>query len=245
SVANFSISSIQATYRGTVTSGGLTWPVFDLSIPALSLTATNVHGDGTDVTLPDGGKINAKFGSMTYTLLGAWAYVPASGSTAYLGHLVTGYATPTASVPTSGTANYAGTGTVIGAYFVPSGTSAIQSGTLSGDASLNVNFSNNTANGSFTNMQATALGSTTATPWNDISLNGSLSKTTGPGAAAFVDGSTTTTGNAGAAGFSSTAQGLFHGALYGPAAQEVGGVWNLSETGGGGKAAFGTFGAKQ
>jgi hypothetical protein len=241
SVANFSVGSVQATWRGTVTSGGLTWPVFDLSVPALSLTASNVRGDGTDVTLADGGKVSAKFGSLNYTMFGGWSYTPASGNTSYLGQVVTGYGTPTANVPTSGNATYTGTGTVIGAYFVPSGTHAIEAGTISGDASLNVNFSNNSANGNFTNMQAKALGSTTTTPWNDVSLSGSLSMTTGPGAAAFVDGSTTTTGNTGAAGFSSAAHGTFHGALYGPAAQEVGGTWTLSETGGGGKLAFGTF----
>ena len=68
---------------------------------------------------------------------------------------------------------------MIGAYFVPSGTNAIQSGTISGDASLNVNFGSNTTNGSFTNMQAKAIGSTTTTPWNDISLSGTLSQTRG------------------------------------------------------------------
>jgi hypothetical protein len=245
SVANFTAGPVNATFQGTVTSGGLTWPVFDLSIPSLSLTANNLRGDGTVLTLPDGGKVTAKFSGMTYTLLGAWEYVPASGNTDYVGHVVTGYSTAPGSVPTSGSATYTGTGGVVGAYAVPSGSNAIQFGTLVGNASLNVNFSTNAASGSFTNMQATAIGSSTPAPWNDISLSGNLSKTTGPGAAAFVDGSTTTPGNSGAAGFSIAAHGVFHGALYGPTGQEVGGTWTLSETGGGGKAAIGTFGAKQ
>ena len=61
----------------------------------------------------------------------------------------------------------------------------------------------------------------------------------------LLDGSTTTTANTGPAGFSSAANGTFHAMLYGPTAQEVGGMWTLSETAGGGKAAFGTFGGKQ
>jgi len=242
SVANFSTGQVTATYRGTVTSGGLTWPVFDLNVPALSLTASNVHGDGTDVTLADGGKVNAKFGSMNYTLLGAWSYTPASGSTSYLSHVVTGYGTSPGSVPTSGSATYTGTGGVIGAYFVPSGTSSIQAGTLSGDVNLNVDFAGNIANGSFTNMQAKALGSTTPTPWNSVSLSGTLSRGT---SVVTVNGQTTTATNTGAAGFSSAAIGNFSGILYGPTAQEVGGTWTLSEPAGGGKAAIGTFGAHQ
>ena len=40
SVADANIRRITATYRGTVTSGGLAYPVFDLSVPELSLTAS-------------------------------------------------------------------------------------------------------------------------------------------------------------------------------------------------------------
>ena len=243
SVANYSAGQVTATFRGTVTSGGLTWPVFDLSIPSLALTASNVRGDGTTVTLADGGKVNAKFGAMTYTMLGAWSYTPASGSTSYIGHVATGYGTlPGGSVPTSGSATYTGPGMVIGAYAVPSGTNAIQMGTLQGDASFDVNFASNTTTGSFTNMKAQAPGSSTTTPWNSISWNGTLTRGTN---AVTFDSQASTTANTGPAGFSGNAFGAVHGAFYGPTAQEVGGTWFLSENGGGGKAAFGTFGAKQ
>jgi hypothetical protein len=242
SVASFSAGQITATWRGTVTSGGLTWPVIDLSIPSLSLNATNLQGDGTILTLADGGKVNAKFSGLTYTLLGGWSYKPANGNTSYIGQVVTGYGTAPASVPTSGSATYTGTGGVVGAYFVPSGTTAIQAGTLNGDVTLNVSFANNTASGSFTNMMATPVGGT-ATPWNTVTLT-NQSMTRGTSAVTFLSSASTTT-NTGAAGFSAAATGAANGTFYGPTAQEVGGTWFLNETAGGGKAAFGTFGAKQ
>ena len=242
SVASFTAGQITATWRGTVTSGGLTWPVIDLSIPSLSLNATNLQGDGTTLTLADGGKVNAKFNGLTYTLLGGWSYTPANGNTSYIGHVVTGYGTAPASVPTSGNATYTGTGGVVGAYFVPSGTTAIQAGTVNGDVTLNVNFASNTTNGSFTNMTATPIGGT-PTPWNTITLT-NQSMTRGTSAVTF-ESSASTTANTGAAGFSAAATGAAHGTFYGPTAQEVGGTWFLNETAGGGKTAFGTFGAKQ
>jgi hypothetical protein len=116
--------------------------------------------------------------------------------------------------------------TSFGAYAVPSGTNAIAPGTLSGDVSLNVNFANNTANGSLTNMKAQAVGSSTTTPWNDFSLSGTLIR--GPNDVG-MSGPTSTSGNAGPAGLSSAAHGSFSGALYGPAAQEVAGGWNRKQ----------------
>ena len=180
---------------------------------------------------------------MNYTLVGAWSYIPASGNTAYLGQVVTGYGTSPAGVPSSGSATYTGTGTAIGAYAIPAGTNAIEKGTKSGDVSLTVNFASNTANGSLTNMNAKAAGSSTTTPWNTVSLSGTLIRGTGD---VTMNGQTSTGTNSGPAGFSNTAHCNFTGALYGPAAQETGGMWTLSEsTTAGGKAAFGTFGAHQ
>ena len=242
SVANFSAGQMTATWRGTVTSGGLTWPLIDLSIPSLSLNATNLHGDGTVLTLADGGRTNAKFSGLTYTLLGAWSYTPASGNTSYIGHVVTGYGTAPAAVPTSGNATYTGTGNVVGAYFTPSGTGGIQAGTLNGDANLNVNFANNTASGSFTNMMATPSGGHRHAVehhhperWKPDQRD-IRSDPRQPGQHDRQHGTSRL--------FRSRHRAV-HGAFYGPTAQEVGGTWFLNETAGGGKTAVGTFGAKQ
>ena len=250
SVADANIRRITATYRGTVTSGGLAYPVFDLSVPELSLTASNVRGDGTPLTLANGGQISTATAAMTYTLMSAWSYAPPGGGTAYLGQMVTGYSTPSAAVPASGTAVYSGNigtpggGGAGGVYFVPSGTGTIQIGALTGNVSINVDFATNKSSGTFSNMMATPAGSTTSTPWNTVLLSGSLDRNS---SGASIGGMTTTTGapaNAGAAGFSSAATGSYGGSVYGPAAQEVGGSWTLAEPNIiNGKAAFGTFGA--
>ena len=252
-VADAHISTISATYKGTITSAGVVYPVFDLSIPALSLTASNVRGDGTPVTATGGGQISAAVASMTYTLLGAWTYTPTGTGASYLGQVVSGYSTAAGGVPTTGTANYtgnpnvAGGGGVVGAYFVPSGTGSIQAGTLSGNVNMSVNFAANTTTGSFSNMTAKAAGSSTSTPWNNVTLSGSLTRGAG---GVSISGNTSTTGapsGAGTAGFSSSAIGGFSGMLYGPTGQEMGATWMIQEFPGtaNGKAAFGTFGAKQ
>jgi hypothetical protein len=248
SVADANIGKISAIYRGTVTSGGVTYPIFDLSVPELSLTASNVRGDATFVTLPNGGQISTAMATMTYTLLGAWTYIPAGGGTAYFGQGVSGYATAPASVPSTGTATYLGNGGpaggVVGAYFVPSGTGTVQVGSLRGDVSINVDFGTNKSSGTFNNMTATPNGSTASTPWNSLVLSGSLDRVQG---GVIVGGAITNTGapaNAGAAGFSAAATGSYAGQLYGPAAQEVGGTWKISEPNStNGKAAIGVFGA--
>jgi hypothetical protein len=246
SLADFSAGSVTATYRGTVTNGGATYPLFDLNIPALSVTAANVRGDGTTVVLADGGKVSATVSTLNYAMMGAWRYFPAAGGTSYVGQIASGYGTPLAAIPATGSAIYSGTGTVNGTYAAPSGANSIETGTLTGDTSFGVNFSNNEVTGVFLNMKSKAAGSSTTTPWNSPILNGNLIKGAN---AATLDGRTTVrdTTVPSVAAFSTSATGTFHGALYGPAALEVAGVCVLTDptASGGGKAAFGTFGAKQ
>jgi hypothetical protein len=239
-------TGVTATFRGTVVSNGITYPVFDLDVPTLSLHAQNVKGDGTTVTLADGSKVSAATATLTYTLLGAWSYFPTNGGPAYIGQTVTGSLTPVGSIPASGSATYTGSGSsggAVGAFFVPSGNGTIQGGSVTGNVSLTVNFTANTASGSLTNMTAntTANGSGT-TPWNDLSLSGTLARTGGS-----LSGTVSTSGppsGAGNAGFSSAATGNFAASFYGPSAQETGGTWTLHEgTGSGGKTAVGTFAA--
>jgi hypothetical protein len=249
SVADASAGTITASISGTATPGGTVLLV--MNIPSLGLNHVTVKGDGTPVTLPDGSTFNTALSYMDYTLLGAWSYTPASGTQAYIGQVVTGYATDPSNVPTTGTAAYtgssgaAGSG-VRGAYAVPSGTGTIQGGTLAGNLTFNANFANNSATGSFANMTATPSGGTASTPWNDVTFSASFGRT--PSLVGVI-GHTSTAGapaNAGTAGFSSAATGTLNAMFYGPNAEEVGGAWTLSEsTSAGGKAAFGTFGGKK
>ncbi|HEY4076158.1 MAG TPA: transferrin-binding protein-like solute binding protein [Rhizomicrobium sp.] len=242
-------SDATATYRGTANSNGNVYPVFDLKVPALSLNATNLHGDGTSVTLADGGKVSGAVGTFNYTLLGVWTYAPAGGASGYIGAGVNGSATLPANVPATGIATYNGsgnTGGVFGAYFVPSGTGTVAVGTLTGNVSLTTSFTTNSVNGTMNSMMATPTDGSAATPWNTVSLSGSISRAS-PVSAGFGGAATVASvpANAGKAGFSTTASGSFAGAFYGPNAEEVGATWTLTDpnAAGGGKTAFGAFAA--
>jgi hypothetical protein len=240
-----SVNDATATFRGTTVSGGLTYPVFDISIPSLSVSASNVKGDGTSVSLSNGGQFSATTASLNYLVLGVWTYTQPSNAGVYLGQTVTGSLTLAPNLPASGTAAYTGSGGVVGAFFVPSSTDAFQGGSLGGDVNMNVNFGANNFTGTFSNMHATTTaGGSGTTPWNDVSIAGTLTRS----GSVSMNGATTTTGapaGAGTAGFSSAAHGSVSASFYGPSGQEVGGSWTLSEatTSSGNKSAVGTFAA--
>jgi hypothetical protein len=238
---------ITATFRGITTTASASYAVFDLDIPSLSVHAANLQGDGTTVTLSNGSKISAGTAFLNYTLLGVWGYSPASGES-YIGQFATGYLTPLAAVPASGTATYIGTGNsggAVGVLYLSIGGNSIVAGTLSGDVNLTVDFAGNKVNGMLNNMQAKlSVNSSGTEVWPNVVLTGSLIR---GASGTSLSGTTSTTGLPSAGGvspFSSAATGNFAAGLYGPAAQEVGGAWTLYESNGGlGRAAVGTFAA--
>ena len=241
-----------ATFQGTVSSGGVTYPVIGLNIPSLNINATGLKGDGTIITQTDGSKVGAAVTGMTYTLLGAWTYQSANGNNNAFGLAVTGYQTPNANVPTTGTASYIGNsstgataGGVVGTVIMKSGSENIAAATLSGNVNLNVNFATQEANGTLSNMTAKDVISGATSPWNNVTLTGKLSATgslAAGGAGAYLNGTAQAqAAPAGATfGTASTAYGSFGGALYGPNASEVGASWSLNDNG---KVAVGIFGA--
>lgn len=237
-----------AAYEGTVTSSGVTYPVFNLNVPSLGFTASNVRGDGTSAATSNGGTVNAAIGTLNYTVLGVWTYTVPGGGTSYIGQAATGYQTPDSGLPTTGSATYTGnsntTGAAIGAYAVNTSSGA-QAGTLSGNVSATANFGSGTLSGTMTNMTATPVGSSTSTPWNNVTFSGNIG-TANPNTKNTVFGTTAAAAppsGAGSAAFTTAAQGNFSGAFFGPNAQEFGATWTLYEPTNGGKAAFGTIGA--
>lgn len=244
-----------ATIQNTVFSGGSAIPIIDLNIPSLGINATGLRGDGTTKTQADGSTVGVIVTGLTYTLLGSWSYKPAGNNGTDLGLVVTGYQTPAGSVPTTGTASYVGTGQnsgataggVVGTVAVPSGSGSISAATLTGNVNLNVNFSNQQVNGTLTNMVAKDVISGATSPWNNVTLTGSLSQSAGSANRGAVISGTTQAQAApsGAAfGLSSSATGNLSGALYGPNATEAGGVWSVNQgSGATGMTAFGFFGA--
>jgi hypothetical protein len=238
----------RATYEGVVTSNGIPYPVFDLSVPSLGFTASNVRGDGTTAATSNGGTVSAAIATLNYTLLGAWTYTPPGGGTGYVGQTATGFLTPDSAIPTSGTATYTGnsndTGGVVGAYAVNTGNGTVNAGALGGSVSLTAAFGPHTISGTMTNMTATPAGGSASTPWNNVTISGSI----GGGSPSSNNFSGTTAASAapaggGTAAFTSAAQGRIAGSFYGPNAQELGATWTLYESTNGGKSAFGTIAA--
>ena len=205
-----------------------------------------------------GGQFELNLSNLNYTLLGQWDFQPplpggANGTTTF-GYSVGGFQTPQAALPATGSTTYSGNasptspslgiaritgpnGGAVGNLFLPDLLGGVTRITIAGNVSLTVNFSTGSVTGNLTNMQFLATGSSFG-PWNDVSLNGSLSGSS-------LVGATSTAGpppNSGNAGFAASSTGKFNGALYGPNAQEVGAVWSLYDPGG--KSALGGFAAK-
>lgn len=245
-----------ATVQSTIVSGSNAVPIIDLSIPTLGINATGLRGDGVTKTQTDGSTVSIIVTGLTYTLLGSWSYKPAGNSGTDLGLAVSGYQTPAANVPTTGTASYVGAGGqntgataggVIGTVVVPSGSGGISAATLSGDVNLSVNFGTQQVNGTLTNMVAKDVSSGATSAWNNVTLTGNLSQSAGSAnRGAVINGTAQTQAPPASAPFSmnSGATGNLSGALYGPNANEAGGVWSVNQgSGATGKTAFGFFGA--
>ncbi|MEO8455958.1 MAG: transferrin-binding protein-like solute binding protein [Sphingomicrobium sp.] len=181
-------------------------------------------GSNLELDLPDPATSNLSW--MTY---GSWAAYGTDKDS--LAPFVTGFATPIASVPTTGSATYRGA--VQGSAWRPQAGApfGVGSASLRGDATLQANFGTASVTGSLTNM--TADGS----PWNSVSLLGSISG----GQNYFSGTSAASSAPGGAASLGGSATGTFAGLFFGPNAQELGAVWTLFD---GTAAAVGTIGAR-
>jgi hypothetical protein len=147
-----------------------------------------------------------------------------------------GYETPGSSMPKTGTANF--TGLASASVFKPASGTILET-SISGNANLSADFSSGQVTGALTQMkQYDGLGTSPYhfLQWNDVSLNASIA----PGSNRF-SGSTAATSAPGT-GFSlaGSATGHIDGAFYGPAAQNLGAVWSLSD---GSASALGTIAA--
>jgi hypothetical protein len=172
---------------------------------------------------------------LSYVVMGEWGERGPAG-TAPLQHFtsfVFGFETPSTAMPSSGTAAFSGYAWAF--VYKPSATN-IQSQFAEGTAALNANFGSGNVTGTLSQMRYfTAPGYET---WNDVSINGNLTGGTnrfsGTTAAATAPGTPF--------GLSASATGHIDGAFYGPAAQNLGAVWSLSD---GTASAIGTVVAKQ
>ena len=156
---------------------------------------------------------------------GTYVYLDAeqaSNGIAYYGY---GFETPVTAMPTAGTAAFSG----LADGYVYSSTGGKNNGAyVQGNAALSVNFSSGAITGAFSNMKAnlTSLDFTNlGSPWNDVSLSASIAAGTNK-----FSGTTAVTSTPQAPmTLSGTATGHINGGFYGPAAQNIGAVWSLSD----------------
>ena len=153
---------------------------------------------------------------LTYTTYGDWVNCDPNCSTllrtGVAGYFVTGQTTNPANIPTVGTAIYSGS---IDGDFV---NSINQPFYIDAEVTVTANFASRSLNFATTN--------TTAEPNNGPAVAAANLNMTG--ILSYSAGSNQFTGTVTATGLSGTATGHF----YGPAAQEIGGVYNLSGTAG-------------
>lgn len=169
---------------------------------------------------------------LQYSAFGLWDKYPLNASTktfTFGGYAGGGNFTMT--MPTTGSATYTGRAA---AYEL--GNSMIYD--LRGNLNLTANFAASTITGSMTGMTAYDNTGAAAGLFNNVALAGTISGNAFTGTATAGALPAGTNAAAIAAGTAGTSSGHF----YGPAANEVTGLWGMS---GGGVTVVGAFGAKQ
>ncbi|HEY0164472.1 MAG TPA: transferrin-binding protein-like solute binding protein [Sphingomicrobium sp.] len=160
--------------------------------------------------------------NLSWTTYGYWA--TGGNGISVTTQFVTGYQTPTSSVPTTGSATYLGS--TVGESYGPG--NAYHN--LSGDAALQANFATGAMTGTMNLVSNGFEGD--IDPFNSVSLVGTISGGNFGGTTAV------TSSPAGALGANAT--GTFTGLFFGPNAQELGAVWTLFD---GTASAVGSIGA--
>jgi hypothetical protein len=218
------------TFLGNKPVNGASVATYEFKASNMDITLT---ADGTAAIIPNSSftQIGLTTSNLNYTMLASWVIPSNNGlNVSIAGFGVSGFETPGSALPTSGTATYTGTGSATAIAVVPSGFASVR-----GDTSVNVNFGTGSLSGSLTNMTASA--GPAASPWNNVSLIGSLSGAT------FSGSTAATSAPSGAFSFGANATGTFNGAFYGPNGQELGAAWSLHDPAGGGSSALGLLSA--
>jgi hypothetical protein len=220
----------------TLTFGNASQSGLRLSIPAFGISDKAVTNDapsssyGIPQTIEG---IAAKITTNTTALVAwTWPYLitgewlVTDGSKGTLAEFITGYRTPSAGMPTSGTATYSGVGNVQGYAFQVNNASVFNRTYLvQGDGSMTVDFAHGTVDGKLTKMSSFSSDGMN-TGWNDVAFTASLNA-----ASPSFTGTTkvTSSANENAAFMKDYASGKVSGEFYGPAAENVGAIWSLSD----------------
>jgi hypothetical protein len=262
------LTSAGATADDATNAGGATvklWGPVDnsttgmlLSVPGIGVSDLWIYLYGRADQPTWGGSFggsSAIIGStgLSYTSWGVWYSSSnnqlGSSATVDVAGVAFGYETPASNMPTSGTATYSGTQNVLGSVYVP-GKFGPNVPVVQGDASFTANFSTGQIDGNFSNMTLYINDNPNdqflvyAYPWNSVSVSASVA-----GGTNKFSGTTAVTSTP--AGTSApyvlkpTATGDIDGKFFGPNAENLSGVWTLSNGDGTGSAVGAVGAAKQ
>ena len=206
---------------------------FQLVIPALNLNVTFTNRENI------ASNMDGWTWGYSYVAVGSWGAGTSQASLQSVPFYSFGYETPGSGMPTTGTAQFAGTAS---ANVFQTNNGTVLGTRVDGKANLSVNFSSGQLAGSLTQMQqwdgVPYNGPPGYLPWNDVSLNASIA----PGTNRFNGSAAATSAPGTSFSLAGSATGNINGAFYGPSAQNVGAVWSLSD---GSKSAIGGLAAKQ
>jgi len=223
------LSSLQKTATGlspvpgdqaataTVVSTSASSSVLQLNIPSLGINQTGTFNTNLVSHL---GQVTD---GLSYLVLGVWNAGPTANTTTLQSQtaFLFGYETPASAMPTTGTAAFAVLPGSATAYIYKTANGEIQSAYAEGNAAFTVNFSSGQVSGSLTNMQLL----NTKQPWNDVSVNASIAG----GTNRFSGTTAAGTSPNNSMSLSGSATGRIDGAFFGPAAQNLGAIWSLSD----------------
>ena len=203
---------------------------FQLIVPAVNLNRTFTF-DGSGPFNPSGQLSDYPYDygdttfGLSYVALGGWGQwgwgstqpenpLQSSGVFAF------GYETPGSAMPGSGTAAF--NGVSLATVFTSAGTD-IRAADAIADAAFSVDFGSGKITGAFTHSQYFGAGGWL--PWNDISVTASIAA----GTSKFSGATAVTSAPKSAFTLNSSATGSINGGFYGPAAQNIGAIWTLSD----------------
>ena len=188
-----------------------------LTVPSVGINQSIFFG--ANLGTPDPG--DDYIYGLSYVATAGWGLTnPAPTSPPSAGVYVFGFETPQAAMPTSGTAVFSGQGPVSATVFKTVGTDIQAAIPIVGNSSISANFGSGAVTGGFTKMPTL-----NGTAWNDVSLSANIAtgsnRFSGTAMAASAPGTPMS--------LSGSATGSINGAFYGPAAQNLGAVWSLSD----------------
>ncbi|HEX5279983.1 MAG TPA: transferrin-binding protein-like solute binding protein [Micropepsaceae bacterium] len=203
------------TVTGSAPSGGQSPVTWEIRVPSANVDDSEWSVVGFYQSFGLGEIIEA----LSYVAMGNWETSPQwsyIGPSQSIGAFVFGYETPVTSMPASGQAMF--TGEANAAVFQPA-----QIVYVSGRAALSVDFSSGKISGAFTGMAGSSVGY--SEPWNDVSISAAIAS----GTNRFNGVTAVTSSPNGFATLKLSATGSINGAFYGPAAQQLGAIWTVTD----------------